>query len=65
MVDSNSLARMLQLKGCKVPKILVLYHFNSGNTREMAQLVAEGAGQLDGADVRLKDITSAGPTIDR
>jgi NAD(P)H dehydrogenase (quinone) len=45
-----------------VPKILVLYHSNSGNTRQMAQLVAAGAGQLEGAEVRLKDIASADHT---
>jgi NAD(P)H dehydrogenase (quinone) len=45
-----------------VPKILVLYHSNSGNTRQMAELVAQGAGQLDGTDVRLKDISVADHT---
>lgn len=42
-----------------VANILVLFHSNSGNTRRMAELVAEGAGQLSGTDVRLKDISEA------
>ncbi len=40
-------------------KILVLYHSNSGNTRRMAELIAEGALQLDRTEVRLKDTTQA------
>ena len=39
--------------------ILVLYHSNSGNTRRMAELVAEGAGQLVSTEVRLRDISEA------
>ena len=35
-------------------KILVLYHSNSGNTKCMAELVAEGAGQLSGTDVLIE-----------
>jgi NAD(P)H dehydrogenase (quinone) len=46
----------------KVSKILVLYHSNSGNTRQMAELVAAGAGQLEATEVRLKNITSADHT---
>lgn len=42
-----------------MPKILVLYHSNSGHTQNMAELIAEGAGQLAGAEVRLRDIASA------
>lgn len=34
-------------------KILVLYHSNTTNTQRMAELVAEGAQQLDDAEVRL------------
>jgi NAD(P)H dehydrogenase (quinone) len=45
-----------------VAKILVLYHSNSGNTRRMAELVAEGAGQLERTEVRLKDISVADHT---
>lgn len=40
-------------------KILVLYHSNSGNTQKMAELVAEGARQHSGAEVRLKHISAA------
>ncbi len=43
-------------------KILVLYHSNSGNTRAMAQHVAEGASQLERTEVRLKDISIADHT---
>lgn len=43
-------------------KILVLYHSNSGNTRRMAELVAEGAAQLQKTEVRLKDISVADHT---
>ncbi|MCA9185898.1 MAG: flavodoxin domain-containing protein [Pirellulaceae bacterium] len=40
-------------------RVLVLFHSNSGNTRRMAELVADGARQLDGTEVRLKDISAA------
>lgn len=40
-------------------KILVLYHSNSGNTRRMAELVVEGAGQLPGVETRLREISQA------
>ena len=40
-------------------KVLVLYHSNTRNTALMAELVAEGARQLDGTDVRLKSIDEA------
>lgn len=43
-------------------KVLVLYHSNSGNTARMAELVAEGAQQLAGVDVRLKNIDEADAT---
>lgn len=39
-------------------KILVLYHSNSGNTAEMARLVAAGA-QAGGAQVRVKSVDQA------
>lgn len=45
-----------------MPRILVLYHSNSGNTQRMAELVAEGAQQLVTAEVRLKDIAHANHT---
>lgn len=43
-------------------KILVLFHSNSGNTKRMAELVAEGAGQLDQTEVRLREIGNADHT---
>ncbi len=46
-------------RSLKLAKILVLYHSNTDNTRQMAELVAEGARQVTGADVRLRNITEA------
>lgn len=43
-------------------KILVLYHSNTENTLRMAELVAEGARQLDDVDVRLKSVDQADHT---
>lgn len=40
-------------------KILVLYHSNTQNTQRMAELVAEGAQQLDQTEVRLRNISEA------
>lgn len=45
-----------------VTKVLVLYHSNSGNTRRMAELVADGAELVDGSEVRLRDISEADHT---
>lgn len=45
-----------------VAKILVLYHSNSGNTKQMAEHVADGAKQLAGTEVRLRDISEADHT---
>ena len=45
-----------------MPKILVLCHSNSGNTRRMAELIAEGVGQFVGVEVRLKDVSVADHT---
>ena len=50
------------MKGFELSKILVLYHSNSGNTRQMAELVAAGAGQLKNTEVQLKDISVADHT---
>jgi len=41
-------------------QVLVLYHSRSGNTKHLAQAVAEGAGQVEGVDVLVRtpeDIT--------
>jgi NAD(P)H dehydrogenase (quinone) len=40
-------------------KVLVLYHSASGNTAKMAELVAEGAGEIAQTDVRLREIDRA------
>lgn len=40
-------------------KILVLHDSKTGNTAKMAQLVAEGAGSVPGAEVRLRSIDEA------
>ncbi|MSR32151.1 MAG: flavodoxin family protein [Gemmataceae bacterium] len=42
-------------------KVLVLFDSLSGNTGKMAALVAEGARQIPGTEVRLKNITEATP----
>jgi NAD(P)H dehydrogenase (quinone) len=36
--------------------VLVQYYSKSGNTKQMAELVAQGADKVDGIDVRLKTI---------
>jgi NAD(P)H dehydrogenase (quinone) len=40
-------------------KILVLYDSASGNTRKMADLVGEGAREIDGTEVRVKSVDEA------
>jgi NAD(P)H dehydrogenase (quinone) len=40
-------------------KILILYHSNSGNTAKMAALVAEGARDVPGSEVRLREVDVA------
>jgi NAD(P)H dehydrogenase (quinone) len=42
-----------------MPKILVLYDTLTGNTRAMAQAVAEGAGRVAGLTVALKPVEEA------
>ena len=37
-------------------KILVLYDSQTGNVEQMARLVAEGAREIQGVDVRLRKI---------
>ena len=39
--------------------ILVLYHSATGNTKKMAALVAEGAAQVHGSDVRVRAVGEA------
>lgn len=43
-------------------KILVLYHSNTTNTQRMAELVAEGAQQLEDVEVRLRSVEKADST---
>jgi NAD(P)H dehydrogenase (quinone) len=40
-------------------KVLVLYDSASGNTAQMAALVAEGAGSITGTEVRLRKVEEA------
>jgi len=40
-------------------KILILYYSKSGNTKKMAEYVADGATQVLGADVRLRSVYEA------
>ena len=42
-------------------RILVLYHSNSGNTKRMAEFVAEGAEEIPQTEVRLRSIDDATP----
>ena len=41
--------------------MLVLYHSASGNTATMAGLVAEGAGQIPGTKIRVREVDAATP----
>src|SRR5271170_7949124 len=40
-------------------RILVMYHSESGHTKMMAELVAEGAGSLADTEVRMKTVAEA------
>lgn len=42
-----------------MPKVLVLYYSKSGNTREMAELVAEGAMREKNIQVEVKSVEKA------
>jgi NAD(P)H dehydrogenase (quinone) len=42
-------------------KVLVLYHSASGNTAAMARLIAEGASDIPGTEVRVREVESATP----
>jgi NAD(P)H dehydrogenase (quinone) len=41
-------------------KVLVLYYCKSGNTKKMAEYIAEGASVIQGMEICLKSITEAG-----
>ncbi|MDW8434416.1 MAG: flavodoxin domain-containing protein, partial [Aquificaceae bacterium] len=40
-------------------KVLVLYESRTGNTKKMAELVAEGAKRVEGTEVRLRSVEEA------
>jgi len=40
-------------------KILIVYHSQSGNTKAAAQVLAQGAKEIDGAEVVIKEALSA------
>jgi len=42
-------------------KVLVLYHSASGNTGKMAELVAAGASEIPGIEVRTREVDAATP----
>jgi flavodoxin I len=42
-----------------MPKILVLYHSRTGNTRLMAEAIGEGVKMVQGVEVELKDRAAA------
>lgn len=42
-------------------KVLVLYDSLTGNVEQMAKLVAEGAAQVDGTEVRVRNVEQAEP----
>jgi NAD(P)H dehydrogenase (quinone) len=42
-------------------KVMVMYHSASGNTAKIAELIAEGAGLIPGADVRVRTVEEATP----
>lgn len=42
-----------------MPKILILYHSRTGNTRLMAQAIEEGVKMAQGVEVKLKDHAAA------
>ncbi len=39
-----------------MPKIIVIYYSPGGNTKKMAELIAEGAGK-EGAEVQIKEVS--------
>ena len=40
----------------KMPKIIIVYDSNTGNTRQMAESIADGAKSIDGVNVALKKV---------
>jgi len=39
-----------------VPKILVAYYSKTGNTKQVAEAIAEGAKSVEGVDVQIKNV---------
>jgi len=58
-LTNNSISMEYQTKEYPMPAILVLYHSEGNATKTMAELVAQGAGSVDGVEVRLKSIADA------
>ena len=50
-----------QFAGAAMPKILVLYHSTYGHIEQMAEAVAEGARQVEGAVVDIKRVPETVP----
>lgn len=48
-----------EIEALNMAKILVLYHSNTSNTQRMAELIAGGASELEGTEVRLRSIDQA------
>jgi NAD(P)H dehydrogenase (quinone) len=42
-------------------KVLVTYFSKTGNTAQMAEIVAEAAGEVEGAEVELKEVAAISP----
>lgn len=42
-----------------MPKVLVIYYSKTGNTRRMAELVAEGCRQVEGVEVAMVELPGA------
>lgn len=42
-------------------RLLIVYHSQGGNTRRMAEAVADGAGEIEGVEVRRQSAGETGP----
>lgn len=47
---------MTRSPGRKLPKVLIVYHSETGNTEKLAQAVAEGVKGVSGVDVEVKKV---------
>jgi NAD(P)H dehydrogenase (quinone) len=50
----------MESQGGRPARVLVLYFSQTGNTKLMADLVAEGAATVEATDVRLRSVADAG-----